>query len=126
MKITEIAFTGYSVTDMKRAKEFYEGLLGLRKSRGMGQLNGDDQWAEYDIGAGCLALIAGGGKDWPPSPVGTAAAFEVDDLDGYVAAVNARNIKVIFPVADSPGCRMIVIADPDGNRVVLHQRKARP
>ncbi len=28
MQITEIAFTGYSVIDMKRAKEFYEGLLG--------------------------------------------------------------------------------------------------
>ena len=31
MKITEIAFTGYSVTDMKRAKGFYEGVLGLQK-----------------------------------------------------------------------------------------------
>ena len=29
MQVVEIAFTGYSVTDMKRAKGFYEGLLGL-------------------------------------------------------------------------------------------------
>ena len=29
MKITEIAFTGTPVTDIKRAREFYEGVLGL-------------------------------------------------------------------------------------------------
>src|SRR5512138_361176 len=29
MKIIEIAFTGYPVTDLKRARQFYEGTLGL-------------------------------------------------------------------------------------------------
>ena len=75
MKILEIAFTGYSVTDMTRAKSFYEGVLGLKKSRGFGEQGGNDQWVEYDIGPGCLALMVGG-KDWPPSPHGTAAALE--------------------------------------------------
>jgi catechol 2,3-dioxygenase-like lactoylglutathione lyase family enzyme len=28
--ITEIAFTGTPVTDIKRAREFYEGVLGLK------------------------------------------------------------------------------------------------
>ena len=85
MQIVEIAFTGTSVTDMKRAKAFYEGILGLKKSRAFGQHEGEEQWVEYDIGPGCLALISGGGKDWPPSPTGTSAALEVDDFDGYVA-----------------------------------------
>ena len=73
MQVLEIAFTGYSVTDMKRAKAFYEGILGLKKSRGFGQHEGAEQWVEYDIGPGCLALISGGGKDWAPSPTGTSA-----------------------------------------------------
>ena len=94
MKVLEIAFTGYSVTDMKRAKGFYEGLLGLQKSRAFGQHEGEDQWAEYDIGAGCLAIIAGGGDQWPPSPVGTAAAFEVDDFDGCVAKMREAGVKL--------------------------------
>ena len=33
MQIQEIAFTGYSVTDMARAKAFYEGVLGEEISR---------------------------------------------------------------------------------------------
>lgn len=125
MKVTEIAFTGYSVTNMKRAKGFYEGVLGLQKSRGFGQLDGDDQWVEYDLGAGCLALIGGGGKDWPPATAGTAAALEVDNFDACVATLTAANVKVVFPPREAPTCRMVVVADPDGNWVVLHQRKSR-
>ncbi len=125
MKVLEIAFTGYAVTDMKRAKGFYEGLLGLQKSRGFGQHEGEDQWVEYDIGKGCLAIISGGGDQWPPSPVGTAAAFEVDDFDGYVARMREAGVKFIFEPSDHPGCRSATVADPDGNRVVIHKRKPR-
>jgi predicted enzyme related to lactoylglutathione lyase len=123
MKVLEFAFTGYSVTDMKRAKGFYEGLLGLQKSRGFGQHEGDDQWVEYDLGEGCLALISGGGADWPPSPTGTAAALEVDDFDGYVAKLRENGVKFIFEPMESPVCWMATVADPDGNRVVIHKRK---
>ena len=124
MKITEIAFTGYSVTDMKRAKAFYEGVLGLTKSRGFGQHQGDEQWVEYDIGAGCLALISGGGDKWPPHAAGTAAALEVDDLDGYIAKLRESGVPFVWEMQETPICRMIVVADPDGNWLVLHQRKS--
>jgi predicted enzyme related to lactoylglutathione lyase len=123
MQVTEIAFTGYSVTDMKRAKQFYEGVLGLKKSRGFGQHQGEEQWVEYDIGAGCLVLISGGGTEWPPHSAGTAAALEVDDFDGYVAKVRAAGVNIIFEPRESPLCWMIVVADPDGNWIVLHHRK---
>lgn len=123
MKVTDIAFTGYSVTNMKRAKGFYEGLLGLTKSRGFGQNAGEEQWVEYDIGSGCLALITGAGEAWPPHPAGTAVALEVDDLDGYVAKLRDAGVKLVWEIQDSPACRMAVVADPDENWVVLHQRK---
>jgi predicted enzyme related to lactoylglutathione lyase len=123
MQILDIAFTGYSVTDMPRAKALYEGVLGLKKSRGFGQTDGEDQWVEYDIGPGCLALISGGGKDWPPSPEGTAAALEVDDFQGYVDKMRAAGVKFIFDPMESPVCWMATVADPDGNRVLIHKRK---
>lgn len=123
MKITEIAFTGYSVTDMKRAKGFYEGLLGLQKSRGFGQHEGEEQWVEYDIGSGCLALISGGGEKWPPHPAGTAAAFEVDDFEGYVAKLRTAGVTFTWEPVETPVCWMAVVADPDGNWVVIHHRK---
>lgn len=123
MQVLEIAFTGYSVTDMKRAKTFYEGVLGLKKSRAFGQYEGEEQWVEYDIGPGCLALISGGGKDWAPSPTGTAAALEVDDFQGFVKKLRDTGVKFIFEPTETPVCWMVVVADPDGNRVVLHHRK---
>ena len=125
MQVVEIAFTGTSVTDMKRAKGFYEGVLGLKKSRGFGQFNGDEQWVEYDIGAGCLALITGAAEQWPPHPAGTAPALEVDDFEGYVKKVREAGVKFIWEPRESPMCWMAVIADPDGNWVVLHKRKPR-
>ena len=123
MKIREIAFTGYSVTDMKRAKAFYEGVLGLVRARGFGQLDGDEQWVEYDIGSGCLALINAKGADWPPSPHGTSAALEVEDFDAALAELRAKQVPFVWEPQEFPGCRMVVVSDPDGNRVVLHRRK---
>jgi predicted enzyme related to lactoylglutathione lyase len=124
MKVTEIAFTGYSVTDMKRAKGFYEGVLGLQKSRGFGEHEGEERWVEYDIGSGCLALIAGGGKNWPPHAAGTAAALEVDDFDGFVNKLRESGVNIVWQPQEYPTCWMVVVADPDKNWVVIHHRKA--
>jgi predicted enzyme related to lactoylglutathione lyase len=126
MQINEIAFIGYSVSDMKRSKAFYEDILGLKKSRGFGQHEGEEQWVEYDIGTGCLALISGGGKDWPPGSIGVAAALEVDDFQAYLDKFQASGIKPVFDPYDTPVCVMVVVNDPDGNRVVIHKRKVQP
>ncbi len=50
--IKDIAFTVYAVTDMKKSKAFYEGILGLVP----GQEFNSDTWTEYDLGAGTFAL----------------------------------------------------------------------
>ena len=123
MKITDIAFTGYSVTQMERSRQFYEGVLGLQKSREFGQHEGNAQWVEYDIGAGCLALIAGGGDFWPPHPAGTAVALEVDDFDGYVKRLREHETKFVLEPYESPICWMAVVEDPDKNWLTIHHRK---
>ena len=46
--IKEIAFTGTSVTDMKRARAFYEETLGLKPSE---EIAGG-KWIEYNVGNG--------------------------------------------------------------------------
>jgi len=122
MKIVEIAFTGYCVTNMKRARTFYEDVLGLQASRTWGE-EPNPGWVEYDLGAGCLAVIKGDGELWKPSPFGTAAAFEVDDFDAYVKKVKDAGVKIVMDTYESPVCSMITIADSDDNRIVLHKRK---
>jgi len=65
MKITEIAFTGYPVTDMARARRFYEGVLGLSVSRVWGDKE-NPQWVEDFPGAIAELKSAGVKFFWPP------------------------------------------------------------
>ncbi len=76
MKIKNIAFVGIPVTDMKRAREFYEGVLGLGTSDEMGH----GKWVEYAIGDDTLA-IGSVGDQWKPSADGTSVAIEMENFD---------------------------------------------
>ncbi len=121
MKITDIAFFAYAVSDMKRSRAFYEGVLCLRPNSDFDG-SGNPNWVEYDIGAGTLGIGCAPGM-WDPSPKGASAALEVADFDEALASVKAKNIPTVMGPHEFPSCRMVVIADPDGNRLTLHKRK---
>src|SRR5208283_4389431 len=87
--ITEVAFTGTPVTDIKRARAFYEGILGLKPT--MESAGG--MWVEYDLGASTLGLGCYGDA-WKPSPDGTCIAFEVDDLDAEVSRLKSKGVAI--------------------------------
>src|SRR5262249_12117848 len=75
----KVAFMYYPVTDVIRARKFYEETLGL-KSGSVGN-RGDKWWVEYDLpGGGCLALT-NFTKEKPSDTAGGTIAFEVEDLD---------------------------------------------
>src|ERR1700734_1310972 len=114
--ITEIAFTGTPVTDIKRAREFYEGTLGLKAT--MESAGG--MWVEYDIGPATFA-IGCFGDVWKPMSDGTLAAFEVDDLDAEIARLKAQGVTVHMEPTDSPVCRFAIVHDPDKNALMLHK-----
>ena len=76
MKIKEIGFVAIPVTDVPRARKFYEDVLRLRVSDEM--MGG--KWIEYAVGENTLA-IANVGERWTPSDQGTGAALEVEDFD---------------------------------------------
>ncbi|HZQ48579.1 MAG TPA: VOC family protein [Verrucomicrobiae bacterium] len=117
--ITEIAFTGTPVTDIKRARAFYEGALGLKPT--MESAGG--MWVEYDIGAGTFA-IGCYGEVWKPSSEGTCAAFEVDNLDAEMSRLKSKGVAVHLDVTDTPVCRFAMVCDPDGNKIMLHKRNS--
>ena len=123
MKIVEIAFTGYPVTDMQRARAFYEGVLKLELTRMFE--NGDRRWIEYDLGQSTFAISNMSSDDWKPSNDGPAIAFEVEDFDSSVATMRANNVKFTLDPFETPVCRMAIITDPDGNSICIHKRHAR-
>ena len=120
MKVIEIAFSCYPVTDLKRAKQFYENTLGLKQTT----IWGDDNqaWIEYDIGPSTLA-ITNYPSEWKPSPDGGGVALEVENFDTAIAELKKAGAKFRVEPTESPVCHMAVVFDPDGNSVCIHKRK---
>jgi predicted enzyme related to lactoylglutathione lyase len=116
--ITEIAFTVTPVTDLRRARGFYEGMLGLQPT----SVYEEAGWVEYEIGAGAFALGKADEK-WKPSSAGSCVAFEVDDLDATLTNLKESGITFDMEAIDTPVCQMAVVLDPDGSKVMIHKRK---
>src|SRR4051794_29835698 len=119
MRVTNIAFTGIPVTDIKRARAFYEGALGLTVS---GEF-AEGVWIEYALGDATLA-IGSVGDQWKPSPDGTSVAIEVDDFEAAIKNLKAANVAFAAEGIESPCCRMAVVQDPDGNKIIIHKLKS--
>ena len=119
MKIKAIGFVGIPVTDIQRAREFYEGVLGLKVSEEM--MGG--KWIEYAMDDDTLA-IANVGEQWTPSDQGTAVAFEVEDFDKAVKRLKDQHVRFAAEPFETPCCRMAVVQDPDGNKLIIHKLKS--
>jgi predicted enzyme related to lactoylglutathione lyase len=120
MKVAEIAFVAYPVTDIKRSRAFYEGILGLQPSR---EFSGESYaWIEYDLGANTLAVAMMPPGQWNPSSDGPTVGLEVEEFDSAIADLKAKNIAFDVEAMETPVCRMAVIADPDGNKITIHKR----
>jgi predicted enzyme related to lactoylglutathione lyase len=114
--ITEIAFFVYPVSRMARARKFYEDTLGLKL-----ESNWQNKWVEYDI-AGATFAITTMEKEHKAGLRGGIISFEVDDLDAEVERLRKRGVRFVREVGTTPVCRMAMIADPDGNEIIIHKR----
>ena len=119
MKIKEIGFVAIPVTDMARARSFYEEVLGLKTSEEM--MSG--KWIEYSVGDDTLAIANVGGGKWVPSDQGTSAAFEVEDVDEAIKRLKDRQVPFAAEPFETPCCHMAVVQDPDGNKLIIHNLK---
>lgn len=114
--ITSIAFTAYPVSNMERARSFYEHVLGLHMS-----YNYRDVWVEYDVDTSTFAITTTG-MGHSPGAKGAVVAFEVSDLDAFVHKMKERAVSFVTETFETPVCRMAVIEDQDGNRITIHKR----
>lgn len=119
IKIKEFAFVAYPVTDISRARAFYEGVLGF--TRTPKETDAEDHWFEYEIGPHTLGI--GQSPAWQPSSDGPSLALEVEDFEGTVAHLKNHQVPFKMGPLETPVCRMVVIQDPDGNKIVFHKRK---
>jgi predicted enzyme related to lactoylglutathione lyase len=111
-----IDFVLYNVTDMERALAFYVGVLGLPIATRAGP-----HWTELAAGPDTLVLAVPP-PEWA-GPSGQIVALAVADVPAAVAEVRAQGATVLRDAWETDVCWMAVVADPDGNRLMLHQRK---
>lgn len=122
MKITEIAFIVYAVSDIKRSRAFYETTLGLDVSEVVdyskeGGISGQ-YWIEYNIGENTFAIT----NSFPPSQQ-SGLAFEVENYNEAVESLKKVGTPFATERIDSPVCCFAVITDPDSNQIIIHKRK---
>jgi predicted enzyme related to lactoylglutathione lyase len=119
LKVNEVAFFAYPVTDLARSRKFYEEILGLKPT--MEAIKPDFSWVEYDIGATTLGI--GISADWKPSREGASVALEVDNFDAAIASLKSHNVPFSMEPFETPVCHMAIISDPDGSQILIHKRK---
>lgn len=121
MKILEFAFIGYPVTDLPRARAFYEQVLGFKPA----SIWGDETkaWVEYEVGPHTLAINNMDPANWKPSTDGAGVALEVENFGDAIEELKKANVPFVLEPMDFPSCRMALISDPDGNSICIHQRK---
>ena len=118
VKVKEFAFVFYPITDVTRARKFYEGFLGLKVGTEFEFAPGQ-WWIEYDVAGQALAVSNG-----VPAKKADNLMLEVASLDGAIAAARGAGIPIVGELTEFPPCRMCRIADPDGNEIGLHQLKS--
>ena len=111
------AIATVAVSDLERAREFYEGTLGLE------ELSSDGEEAvNYKTGSSQLLVYR---SDYAGSNEATAATWVNPDVDGVVADLKSRGVsfeRYDMPDAEHDGdvhvfgeMRAAWFKDPDGN-----------
>jgi catechol 2,3-dioxygenase-like lactoylglutathione lyase family enzyme len=108
-----------NVTDVPAAAAFYTDVLGgtLRTDRPDFGFGG----AWIDLGASQVHLLEAAA----PPALGQHFAVAVADLDGAVAELRARGLRVDGPVPVGAG-QQAFVADPAGNTVELYEGPTGP
>ena len=118
MKILDFAFIGYPVTDIARARAFYEGVLGLTCTTAR------EATSSFEFEVGPHTLLIGSSPMWKSSSDGPCLALEVEDFDETIANLKRHNVSFVGEPFHSPICRGAFILDPDGNKIGIHKRNA--
>ncbi len=115
MKVRAIDFVAVNVSDMERAKQFYRDTLGMD----FPIWDDTPRWQEFQSEPVALALR----EDKQCPGLNAAIAFAIEDVVAAVEELRDRGVTVEGGPHESGVCSSALIRDPDGNLLILHQRK---
>ena len=116
MKPRAVDFVSYNVTDMARSETFYRDVLGLDVAIPWG--GPGRRFPEFEAGGTTISLTS-----LPQLPSGAIVALAVEDTRAAVEELRTKGVPVLMETLETRECYMAIVADPDGNQIVIHQRK---
>jgi catechol 2,3-dioxygenase-like lactoylglutathione lyase family enzyme len=122
--VTGVDFVCVSTQDLGAAREWYENVLGLERSKVWRE--SDPMGAEFETGSLTIALLDSEKLGMEFRPNNHPIALHVDDVEAARAELASRGIEFNVDTVDSGVCHMAYFADPDGNALMLHHRYAPP
>ena len=120
--ISGVDFVSLPTQDMARAADFYEHVVGLRRSTSWGR--DDPLGIEFENGTVTIALMDVGRLGIPFAPHNAPIAFHVDDFTAARAELESRGVTFDTDTIDSGVCWQAYFRDPDGNSIGIHHRYA--
>ena len=118
IQIERTDFMSVPVTDMDRARRFYEDTLGIHNS------SPDAAWPEFETGNVSLYLIDPKRIGIEFSPHTAHIALRVPDVGEARTKLEAAGVEFDGDTLDTGVCHMAFFKDPDGNALMLHRRYA--
>ena len=117
IEVRGVDYIRVPVTDIERAKEFYGGVLGLPPGPSQ-----HEDWVEYQAGNVTLAVMTPETHEYEFAPLPPATiALGVPDVVVAKAQLEAAGAEAT-DMWDSGVCNGAGVADPAGNRILLHHR----
>ena len=117
--VKAFAYIVYPVRDIERSRHFYRDVLGLAECG-----NWQGAWLELEVGHGTLVLTTRYEElGIVPGANGAVLALEVEDLSDTSTLLSRHGIAWYLEPSEHAYCRGGTVKDPDGNRVLLHQKK---
>ncbi|HEY9737229.1 MAG TPA: VOC family protein [Trichocoleus sp.] len=115
------AFVTLASEHSERLVEFYGALLGQQASPHL-----PNRYAEFALAGLRLAIFRPQERNVAefvhPSSGGMSLCLEVADLEGAIAHLTALGYPPPGPILTASHGREVYAYDPDGNRLILHQK----
>jgi len=116
MSILRIRAAFVYVEDMKAARQFYEGVVGLPAPA-----VDTPKWVQYDLDVSAFALHLATQRAPAGAGRGAVICLEVDDLGQRIERLHSHGATITMPPREEHGYQLAEFEDPDGNRLRLIQ-----
>lgn len=113
-QVTGTDISGFLVRDPQAMIAFYRDVLGITPT----EIDPEGRGAEFTLSDGTTFGV------WKTESgeTGGFTMLAVDDIHAAREAMVARGME-FSPVDESPVCHMAFAKDPEGNAVIIHERK---